>query len=364
MNFLKKLLTKKPSVPAGQPFWEWFAENEKTFFHIVKARDLVDDQFIQKIMPRLQDIHDTLYCETGMCDDSTAELVISAQGDIKSFVFVEELVAAAPVLAGWKFTALKPAMGLHDMGIRMDAFVFNSKNISFLDNADPEYPDLVRLIFIHQDYTPENKDLITQGVFLFLESFLGEQDTATLIDEALVKGPEADDAPAIPMEKLMDFLSWKQKEFVEKYQGVRHDTENDNHSGLEGEDEEGLPSIGVVNQDLLNWDAKASHPWMLVIAVDYEKTKGVANRGMPDEKHYKYMQHLEEEWTRMLPDSAGYLSLGRETYNGKTNLYMACKEYRNASKITHDLLQTYKQQLACTYEIYKDKYWLTMEKFR
>jgi hypothetical protein len=76
------------------------------------------------------------------------------------------------------------------------------------------------------------------------------------------------------------------------------------------------------------------------------------------------MCRLEEELTRLLTDSAGYLILGRETYKGKTTLYMACKEYRVASRKTHDLLQTYKGQLACTYDIYKDKYWRTMEKFR
>jgi hypothetical protein len=82
------------------------------------------------------------------------------------------------------------------------------------------------------------------------------------------------------------------------------------------------------------------------------------------EKNYASMNGLEEALIGQLPDSAGYLSLGRETYKGKTTLYMACKEYRLASKTTHDLLQRYKEQLACSYDIYKDKYWRTMEKFR
>lgn len=46
-----------------------------------------------------------------MYNASTAELVVTADGDIKTFVWVEELIAAAPKLANWKFTALKPATG-------------------------------------------------------------------------------------------------------------------------------------------------------------------------------------------------------------------------------------------------------------
>ncbi|HEV2481677.1 MAG TPA: DUF695 domain-containing protein [Puia sp.] len=366
MNFLKKLLTGKTTARAGQPLWEWFLENEPALFHVVKSKDSrkVNDRFLKALMPRLQALCDTLYCEVGMFDETRAELVISAQGDVKSFVFAEDLVAAAPDLTRWKITALKPALGFHNNSIHIDGYVFNCQNIGFFYHDDPEYPDEIRLSFIYQDLKEENKNIVTQGVFLLLETVLGERDAATLIDQAIVKGPSPDDQELIPMAKLIDFLNWKEKEFVERYQGVRHETENDNFSGLEGQDAEGLPSIGVVNQDLLHWDAKASHPWMLVIEIDYTKTKSAISNGMPDDEHYQCMCRLEEELTRRLTDSAGYLALGRETYKGKTTIYMACKEYRVASKTTHDLLQQYKAQLACSYDMYKDKYWRTMEKFR
>ena len=366
MNFLKKLLTKKTSASADRPLWEWFLENEPTLFNVVKSKDSrqVNDRFLKAVMPRLQAVCDTLYCEVGMFDETRAELVISAQGDVKSFVFAEELVAAAPDLTRWKFTALKPPLGFHNNSIHINGYVFNCQNISFSYDDDPGYPDEIRLSFVYNDITEENRNIVTQGVFLLLETVLGERDCATLIDHVTVKGPSPENQSLIPMEKLIDFLNWKEKEFVERYQDVRHATESDNYSGLEGEDAQGLPSIGVVNHDLLHWDGKASHPWMMVIEIDYTKTKSVISKGMPDEKHYQSMCRLEEELTRLLTDSAGYLTLGRETYKGKTTLYMACKEYRIASKTTHDLLQTHKALLAGSYNIYKDKYWRTMEKFR
>jgi hypothetical protein len=47
---------------------------------------------------------------TGMYNDDTVELVLTADGAVKNIVFVEELVNSAPKIEGWKFTALKPAL--------------------------------------------------------------------------------------------------------------------------------------------------------------------------------------------------------------------------------------------------------------
>ena len=36
----------------------------------------------------------------------------------------------------------------------------------------------------------------------------------------------------IPISKLKDFLTWREKEFIEKYEGTRHNTENDSYALL------------------------------------------------------------------------------------------------------------------------------------
>lgn len=366
MNFFKKLLGKNTAPPGNEGFWTWFQEYEKTFYQIVRDRDAVqiNDRFLQKIMPKLQAMQNTFYCETGMYSDNMAELIISAQGDVKSFVFAEELVAVAPTLDNWKFTALKPATGVKNMRIKMDGYTFDDGLISFFYDDDPRYPDDINITFVHLDYNTENKDIITHGVFLYLESMLGERDAATLIDQGTVLGVAPPDRETIPMEKLGDFLVWKEKEFVEKYHDTRRDTENDAHAIIEGTDEDGFANIATLDTDLLEWDSKASHPWMMVIEIDYEKTNGVGNNGMPNEQHYKTMLRLEEELAQRLPDAAGYLILVRQTYKGKRTVYLACKEFRIASKTTQELLDAYKSELTSSYEIYKDKYWKTMEPFR
>jgi hypothetical protein len=365
MNIFKRLWGKDDSSSGKEAFWTWFLNNEQTFYPILQGRDhqRVNDRFIEKVMPRLQALNKEFYCEAGMFNETIAELVISAEGDIKSFVWAEELVSAAPQLDNWRFTALKPATGAA-MSLSMDGYEFNSGNISFYYEEDPQYPDEIDLILVHKDYTEANKTTITHGTLLFLDSLLGELDAATLIDSVAVKsaGP-AGKAPH-PMEKLNDFLIWKEKEFIEKYHATRHDTERDQYSILEATDEDGLVSVAAVDTDLLGWDAKASHPWMMLIEIDYQKTNGLGNNGMPNDKHIRLMSAMEQELTEELTDSAGYLNLGRQTYKGKRTIYLACKEFRTASKKASELILAHKKDLSCTYDIYKDKYWRTMNAFR
>ena len=101
-----------------------------------------------------------------MYDEEVAELVISAEGDIKTFVFVEELVSDAPVHQHWKFTALKPAIGIGKMSITMEGYEFNNETLSFFSNDHIDHPDEIDITVVHRDYTEENKDAISRGTLI------------------------------------------------------------------------------------------------------------------------------------------------------------------------------------------------------
>lgn len=85
---------------------------------------------------------------------------------------------------------------------------------------------------------------------------------------------------------------------------------------------------------------------------------------MPDNDTYALMNEFEDELIPQLPDAAGYLNLGRQTYNSIRTVYVACHEFRQASKKVAALIQNYHDRLSVSYEIYKDKYWKTMNNFR
>jgi hypothetical protein len=311
-------------------------------------------------MPQLQGLNAQFYCVTGMYDAGTAELIITAEGDIKTFVFAEELVAAAPVINNWKFTALKSPVGTKNISIEMEEYEFNDKKISFFSNEHADYPDEIDITLVHEDYTEENKGVISNGTFIYLDNILGELDAATLIDNVTIEGRQADNRELIPIEKLSEFLLWREKEFIEKYKGVRRDTEKDTFSVLEGKDGQGKPLLAVINKELIEWDAKPSHPWMMLLTIKYTADN---KSGMPGKDTYTLMDQFEDMILQRLPDSEGYLSLGRETYNSTRTIYLACKEFRHASKAAASCIDEYLEKLDISYSIFRDKYWMTMNKF-
>ena len=175
-----------------------------------------------------------------------------------------------------------------------------------------------------------------------------------------VVGPNDISEELIPIEKLKDYLIWREKEFVEKYEGTRHNTENDGYANYEGKTKEGLIVLSLMNTTLLEWDKKASHPWVFIISIPFEDCN---NGGLPDERMYKLLDEIEEEIMSVLPDSDGYLNLGRETVNNKREIFFTCKDFRKPSKTADQLIKKYAGSFDISYEIYKDKYWQTFRHY-
>lgn len=116
-----------------------------------------------------------------MYNDNIAELVLTPDGNVKNIVFVEELVKVAPTLSNWKFTALKPALDLKDVRINMAGFVFDKDSLSFYSNAHRDFPDEIDITIIHRDFNEEDKSLLINGTYIFLDNYLGELNSVTTI---------------------------------------------------------------------------------------------------------------------------------------------------------------------------------------
>ncbi|WP_235922042.1 DUF695 domain-containing protein [Flavobacterium phycosphaerae] len=296
-----------------------------------------------------------------MYDDNTVELVLTADGNTKNIVFIEELIAQAPKINGWIFTALKPATDIENVAINMAGYEFDSDNLFFYSNDYADYPDEIDICVIHNEWTEENKQQIGVGTYIFLDNYLGELDFVNNIDNLKIIGRQEAEKELVPIAKLRDFLIWRQKEFIEKYIGVRYDTNDDEHSILEAELKSGNKLIAVVNTQLLNWDSKASHPWIAVITFKYD---GQNNNGMPNEKDYESLNEIEESIMAQLSSKDGYLYIGRQTAKNEREVYFACKDFRKPSKVFLKTQQDYNTKFEIEYDIYKDKYWQSFERFR
>mgnify|MGYP003575742936 FL=1 len=361
MSFLDKILGKKEApIQSYNDFWNWFSANEKAFFKTVQSGENIHQSFFDKLAPKLDEIHEGIYFLTGMFDDQTAELVLTPDGAIRNIYVIEELVASAPKIDGWKFTALKPASDVNNIGITYQDFEFSKENLKFHPRVHEDYPDEIDLVIVYDHFVEEKKSNIANGVYIFLDNYLGELHSVTLIDNLVVAGPEQTSEELIPIEKLKDYLIWREKEFVEKYEGTRHNTENDSYANFEGKKQDGSIVLALINTTIIEWDKKASHPWVFIIGIPFDDCD---NGGLPDEKTYKLLEEIEEEIIYSLPDSEGYLNVGRETANNKREIFFTCKDFRKPSKIADELIKKYSGVFEISYEIYKDKYWQSFRHF-
>ncbi|MEO6252387.1 MAG: DUF695 domain-containing protein [Ferruginibacter sp.] len=362
MSFLKSIFGKKDEpIKSYADFWTWFQKNEKEFYNLVKGRLNIEKGFFNRLSPKLAELKDGYFFLTGMYDDNTVELVLTADGDTKNIVFIEELVEAAPKISGWKFTSLKPALNIEDVSIEMAGLKFNADILFFYSNELPNYPDEIDICIVHNDMTEENRQQIINGTYIFLDNYLGELDFVKNIDNLQVISKGEAQKELISIAKLKDYLTWRQKEFVEKYEGVRYDTENDEYSILEAKLESGNMLLAVVNTKLLGWDSQASHPWLAVMTIKYD---GSNNNGMPNKGDYESMSNIEEEIMTSLVDKDGNLNVGRQTAKNEREIYFACKDFRKPSKVFYETQQKYSGKFEIEFDIYKDKYWQTFERFK
>ncbi|MES2485300.1 MAG: DUF695 domain-containing protein [Bacteroidota bacterium] len=361
MSLLKSIFKKKEApILSYADFWNWFQKNEKAFFKCVKNAHNIEKNFFYKLSPKLDELQEGFYYLTGMYNDTTAELIITIEGVVKNIVFAEELINAAPKIKGWKFTALRQESGLENANISMEGYKFNDETLSFYPNMNPECPDDIDITLVHKDYSEENKNNIISGSYIFLDTYLGELNSLTTIDNINIINKPDPGIELIPIEKLKSFLIWREKEFTEKYDGVRHNTENDNYSIIEAEYKSGYKMIAFINSDLLSWDAKASHPWIATITIEYN---GEHNNGMPDEETYPLLYNLEDAIMAELKDYEGYLNIGRQIAKGEREIYFACKEFRKPAKVMKKFEPYFSGEMKVSYTIYKDKYWQSFDRF-
>jgi len=362
MKLLKNLFGKEDvPVKSNEDFWIWFTANQAVFYKVVQTRKEIEKKFLDPLSEKLNQLKEGYFFLTGMMDDNRAELILTPDGNIKNIVFVEELVKAAPTLPNWKITALKPPTDIANLGISVHGLDFQKDNLFFYPIEASDYPDEIEIAVVYTNWTEENEKEIRMGTFLFLDNFLGELDSITNIDNVTIIGKQAAEKELIPIEKLKSFVTWRQKEFIEKYEGTRYKTENDAHSILEARLKNDKVLIAVINTELLRWDSKASHPWILEVEISYSSEN---DSGLPDEATMQKMEIIEEMIIEDLKDFEGYLNIGRQTADGLRTIYFACKDFRKPSMVIPSIQKHFANEVLIEFDIYKDKYWRSFNRFR
>ncbi|SEI71278.1 Family of unknown function [Myroides marinus] len=331
-------------------FWDWFKSNEAEFKKTIETHDRVVEDFIDIVGPKLKEINKDFNMLTGMGKDGVGELIITPDGRVRALPFIEDFISSAPSIEGWRFISCKPST--KGIGLNMGDFVLNEDTISFIPIHTEGYPDYIHLRFIIKECTPENEEELGNALFIFLDNYLGEMETMTMIDYLEVKGEESIDGELVPMSKLSDYLRYREAEFVEKYDGVKHNSDNDSYSILEGNNNN-APLIAVVNTSFLNWEQKMSYPWVVKMSIQYQGNEN----GMPSKSDVAVMDEIED----LVVESAGVNSVARETGSNERTLFFATRDYKNASREVQKTISLFTDKFDIDYTIYRDKYWMGLE---
>lgn len=356
MHTLHQLLgASGDSIVDYDSFWSWFWKNERSFHRVLRKGTNVNEAFFDKVTPRLTEVKEGLHCLAGMIDEHTAELIITADGVPANIVFAEELVKVAPTMPGWKVVALKSSVDLGQAKLHVDNLVFSADTLRFYGIEHPEYPDEVDITVLYRDYDQGEQSTVRSAVFTFLDAYLGELNALLLIDHVNVIALRHAEKDTIGMDKLKDYLRWREAEFVEGYERSWPAGDNAMHLLLEAELGDGSTALATINSDLLKWEHKASYQWIVILEVPFSATAD----GLPDNDTQRWLSDLEELLKAEIgPDRC--VSIGRQTAQGQRDIYLACREFREPSKILYRLSRQYPQ---VQYDIFKDKYWKYFKRF-
>ena len=155
-------------------FWNWFSKNPDKFVSITDNDDEVIDNLLDEILAHLAPFSNELFVYVGKLDDTTDELIISADGKIENFKLVKELVSKAPVINNWKITALIPPKDIN--GIRFDDLIIPINDLAFHPLINSENISLVNIVLYIKNYEErKSHPEFDNAIERILDLILGEE---------------------------------------------------------------------------------------------------------------------------------------------------------------------------------------------
>ena len=169
-----------------EKFWNWFCKNSQMIYDFEENQEVIFD----KIQEQLHKINPNLTFEISSVKNGKRDFVISADGIIEVFPFVEKLYSARPELEEWNFVKFRPRRKI-DNSIRIGNKELNPADIKFMfiqDDSDGK----IGIVLFMNGYNENEIEVYDQIGFLFLDEALGEYDTETYIGNIILQGFDSD----------------------------------------------------------------------------------------------------------------------------------------------------------------------------
>ena len=65
----------------------------------------------------------------------------------------------------------------------MDGYSYDKNNLSFFSTLNSYNPDEINITIVYHNFNEEDAKTINIGTFIFIDNFLGELNSVTLIDK-------------------------------------------------------------------------------------------------------------------------------------------------------------------------------------
>jgi len=167
-------------------FWSWFQEYKNELFYMHKYDLEVQSYYFGELTSKLEDYDKSLgfiikYPET----IGKAEMVITANGNPDGQIYVRNLIAQAPNLSNWKFTAfIQPIIDLEvcrqgkDDPYEFNEFTIKASDIKWLPVEHHEATNKLSLMVYMMGYKQIIKDIgpttLEDYIFAIFQDLLGE----------------------------------------------------------------------------------------------------------------------------------------------------------------------------------------------
>jgi hypothetical protein len=160
-----------------ETFWTWFKDNEKR----LRKFEENPDKYLTEVLTQTKKIQAGLAIEFEPPKDGVINMTVSADGDKNIFSVVQNIVAKAPTVEGWKFIAFRQRMNLEQvkgMKLKAEDHELDPQKMKFFPMVNG---DTLDLIIYAKGVTEENYNQIAYGGLLLLDNILGEYDCVTKV---------------------------------------------------------------------------------------------------------------------------------------------------------------------------------------
>lgn len=159
-------------------FWHWFVKNE----HRLKNFESDPDKYLNEFLTQIKKIRAGLAIELEPPKNGIINMTVSADGNIELFHIVQQIVAKAPTVKGWKIFAFRQRLapaGVKEMTLKIGDVQLDPSEMKFLPVIDNGKLNIV--IYV-AGVNEENYNRVAYAGLMLLDNILGEYDCVMKVD--------------------------------------------------------------------------------------------------------------------------------------------------------------------------------------